>query len=120
MRALFSTLLIIEIATIFSETSVWALVSELYLPGVVMMPALALTGAGMLALGVRVFRMALSAERRMDEADAETADAGPEMRELSPSGKRSPNEIDDAARPRGNALPPNAAPPRPKRDRSSL
>jgi hypothetical protein len=120
LKALISTVLIIEIATIFSETSVWALVSELHLPGVVMMPALALTGLGMLVLGVQVFRMALRSERRMEEDAAAAEDAAPELPVMAAPGRRNPNEIEGTARPRAAESPPEPAPPPLTRDRSRL
>lgn len=120
LKALISTVLIIEIATIFSETSVWALVSELHLPGVVMMPALVLTGLGMLVLGVQVFRMALRSERRMEEDAAAAKDAPPELPVMAAPGRRNPNEIEGTARPRVAESPPGPVPPPLTRDRSRL
>jgi hypothetical protein len=118
LKALISTVLIIEIATIFSETTVWALVSELHLPGVVMMPALVVTGLAMLVLGVQVFRMALRAERRMEE-DA-SAEEAPDEPVLTGPGLRNPNEIEGTARPRVADSLPGPVPPPLTRDRSRL
>jgi len=117
LKALVSTVLIIEIASIFSETTVWVVVSELHLPGVVMIPALVLTGLGMLVLAVPVFRLALRAERRMEEDAANP----PELilPSVKPPGTLNPNEIAGTARPRVAMPPAGVIGHRPKRDRSS-
>lgn len=65
IKALIVTTLIMQIASIFALTSVWAVSTELHAPTVLVNGALLIVAASMLVLAVMVYRRALQSERRM-------------------------------------------------------
>lgn len=120
LRALVSTALLIEIATVFSVVTVWVILSQLHVPQFFFAPALGLTGLAMLVLAVKVFSMALASERRIDEALATTVEVDVVLPALKPTGELNPNEIPGSSRPNEDRLVPNLGTVHQKRDRFRL
>ncbi len=67
LRALISTILIVEIAAIFLGTSTWAILMELHANRQVLIGGEVIAALVIVAVSVVVFRRALDAERRIDE-----------------------------------------------------
>lgn len=89
-KALVITTLIMEIASIFSLTVVWIVLTALPVPAVAWWAGFGIAGAGLCLLSVRVYRLALASERNM-LLPAEEGEAAEEA--VPPAGTLPPNHV---------------------------
>ena len=71
-KAFVSTFLLVEIAAITLGTAVWAILSEMHFGQPFILGVEGIAGLGVLALGVAIFRRAISSEKRI--ASGETSE----------------------------------------------